>query len=68
VRTHCSSSAHQGPALAGLYALAVVVRYLVTRSHPIPIVFHRALAAFLFSLGRFVGRSDQRLTGSARTG
>ena len=30
----------------------MVVRYAVTRSHPIPIVFHWVLAAFLFTLGR----------------
>lgn len=38
--------------LAYVYALAMIVRYAVMRSHPIPIVFHWVLAAFLFTLGR----------------
>jgi len=39
---------------ACVYALAMVVRYVVTRSHPIPIVFHWVLAAYLFTFGRFI--------------
>lgn len=38
--------------LAGVYALAMIVRYAITRSHLIPIVFHWVLAAYLFTLGR----------------
>ena len=30
----------------------MVVRYVVTRSHPIPIAFHWVLGAYLFTLGR----------------
>ena len=37
--------------LACVYALSMVVRYAVTLSHPIPIVFHWVLAAYLFTLG-----------------
>ena len=37
--------------LAGAYALSMVARYVITRSHPIPIVFHWVLAAYLFTLG-----------------
>ena len=40
---------------ANVYALSMVVRYVVTRSHPIPIVFHWVLAAYLFTLGRACG-------------
>src|SRR5438445_10505309 len=36
---------------AGVYALSMVVRYVVTRSHPIPIVSHCVLAAYLFTPG-----------------
>ena len=39
---------------AWIYAFAMVVRYAVMRSHPIPIVFHWVLAAYLFTLGRFM--------------
>ena len=42
---------------ACVYALALVVRYAITRSHPIPIVFHWVLAAYLFTLGRFMSAS-----------
>jgi hypothetical protein len=42
---------------ACVYALAMVVRYAITRSHPIPIVFHWVLAAYLFTLGRFMSGS-----------
>lgn len=38
------------------YALSMIVRYLVTLSHPIPIVFHWVLAAYLFTLGRIMRR------------
>lgn len=36
-----------------IYALAMLVRLLVTRSHPIPVVFHWVLATYLFALGHF---------------
>jgi hypothetical protein len=36
---------------ACVYALSMVIRYAVTLSHPIPIVFHWVLAAYLFTLG-----------------
>jgi hypothetical protein len=42
---------------ACVYALGTVVRYAITRSHPIPIVFHWVLAAYLFTLGRFMSGS-----------
>jgi hypothetical protein len=38
--------------LAVAYALAMLIRLVVTRSHPIPVVFHWVLAAYLFTLGR----------------
>jgi hypothetical protein len=38
--------------LSYLYALAMVARFAITRSHPIPIVFHWILAAYLFTLAR----------------
>ena len=40
-----------------LYAAAMLVRYLVTRTHLIPIVFHWVLAAYLFTLGHFHTRA-----------
>src|SRR5215470_5173581 len=40
--------------LSYIYALAMLVRLVVTQSHPIPIVFHWVLAAYLFTLGRFM--------------
>ena len=45
---------------ACVYALSMVVRYVVTLSHPIPIVFHWVLAAYLFTLGRIVRGADRR--------
>jgi hypothetical protein len=36
---------------ACVYALSMLVRLAITRSHPIPIVFHWVLAAYLFTLG-----------------
>jgi len=44
--------------LACVYALSMVVRYVVMRSHLIPIVFHWVLAAYLFSLGRIMQRAS----------
>jgi hypothetical protein len=35
-----------------LYALAMLVRWVVTRTHPIPIVFHWVLAAYGFTVAR----------------
>jgi hypothetical protein len=39
-----------------VYALSMVMRYAVFRSHLIPIVFHWVLAAYLFTLGRLMRR------------
>jgi len=39
-----------------VYALAMLVRWLVTRTHGIPIAFHWVLAAYLFTLGGFYAR------------
>ena len=46
-----------GRALRGfsyVYALAMLVRWLLTRTHGIPIAFHWVLAAYLFMLGSSV--------------
>jgi hypothetical protein len=53
---------------ASVYALSMVVRYVVTRSHPIPIVFHWVLAAYLFTLGRVMRqpRNDASASSSLR--
>ena len=40
--------------LSYLYAGSMLVRLVVTRSHPIPIVFHWVLAAYLFTVGRLM--------------
>ena len=48
-----------GHALRGfsyVYALAMLVRWIVTHTHGIPIVFHWVLAAYLFTLGSFLAR------------
>ena len=37
--------------LACAYALSMVVRYAITHSHAIPVVFHWVLAAYIFTLG-----------------
>jgi hypothetical protein len=42
-----------------VYALSMVMRYAVLRSHLIPIVFHWVLAAYLFTLGRLMGGRPQ---------
>jgi hypothetical protein len=50
---------HAGRALrwfACVYAFSMVVRFAITRSHAIPIVFHGVLAAYLFLLGQLMGR------------
>jgi hypothetical protein len=39
-----------------VYAAAMLVRAILTRTHAIPILFHWVLAAYLFTLGRFYGR------------
>jgi hypothetical protein len=52
-----------GHALRGfawVYAFAMLVRWLVTGTHGIPIVFHWVLAGYLFTLGRFCARDDAR--------
>ena len=55
--------------LACVYALSMVVRYVVMRSHLIPIVFHWVLAAYLFSLGRSMqGASSPGALARARAG
>ena len=57
-----------GRALRGfayVYAVAMLVRWVVTHSHGIPIVFHWVLAAYLFTLGHFLGR--ERAGGRLRT-
>lgn len=36
---------------ATAYAVAMLIRLAITGSHPIPVVFHWALAAYLFTLG-----------------
>jgi hypothetical protein len=46
--------------LAAAYALAMVVRYALTRAHLVPIVFHLVLAAYLFVLGRAYAPADRR--------
>ena len=46
-----------GRALRGVsyvYALAMLVRWLLTRTHGLPIAFHWVLAAYLFMLGSSV--------------
>jgi len=40
--------------LSYLYAASMLIRLIVTRSHPIPIVFHWVLAAYLFTVGRLM--------------
>jgi hypothetical protein len=44
-----------------VYALAMLVRWILTRTHGIPIAFHWVLAAYLFTLGGFLAR--ERPTG-----
>jgi hypothetical protein len=43
---------------ACVYAAAMLVRWLLTHTHGIPIVFHWVLAAYLFTLGSHYVRSD----------
>jgi hypothetical protein len=38
-------------AVAWIYALAMLLRWLLTRTHAIPIAFHWVLAAYLLTLG-----------------
>jgi hypothetical protein len=48
-----------GSGLRGLsdaYALAMLLRLIITRTHAIPIAFHWVLAAYLFTLGDFLAR------------
>ena len=42
--------------LAGIFALAMLIRLVVTGSHPIPVTFHWVLAAYIFTLGQIAGR------------
>jgi hypothetical protein len=46
--------------LAAAYALAMVMRYALMRTHLVPIVFHLVLAAYLFVLGRGYARPAVR--------
>ena len=51
--------ARLGGALRGLgavYALAMLLRWIITRTHAIPIAFHWVLATYLFTLGGFLAR------------
>lgn len=48
--------------LAYAYALSMVVRYVITRSHVIPIVFHWILAAYLLTLGAAMRRGHRPTT------
>lgn len=52
-----------GRALRGfsyVYALAMLVRLIVTRTHVIPVVAHWVLAAYLFTLGGYYARAGNR--------
>ncbi len=42
------------------YAVSMILRYLITRSRIIPIVFHCVLATYLFLLGHFHTGQDVR--------
>jgi hypothetical protein len=52
--------------IGSLYALAMVVRYLVTGTHAIPVAFHLVLAAYLLILARLA--TDRRLRPSGNCG
>ena len=39
-----------------VYALAMLARWMITRTHGIPIAVHWVLAAYLFTLGRYFAR------------
>jgi hypothetical protein len=39
-------------AFAWIYALAMLLRWVLTRTHAIPVAFHGVLAAYVFTLGR----------------
>jgi hypothetical protein len=57
-----------GRSLRGLsyvYALAMLVRLVLTRTHAIPIVFHWVLAAYLFTLGGYYARAGTPAQGSS---
>jgi hypothetical protein len=43
-------------AFSYVYALAMLGRWVLTGTHVIPIAFHWVLAAYLFTLGRFLAR------------
>ncbi len=42
---------------ASIYALAMIVRYAILRTHEIPVVFHLVLASFLFVYAWSPGRA-----------
>ena len=46
-----------------VYALAMLVRLALTRTHVIPIVFHWVLAAYIYTLGRVSGGRTPRGAG-----
>ncbi len=50
---------------ATIYALAMLLRLVVTGSHPIPVTFHWVLAAFIFTLGRMAGGRGGAVRGAA---
>jgi hypothetical protein len=52
--------------LAAAYALAMAVRYAVTGTHAIPVVFHWILAAYLYTLAR-LWRPAPGLLSASRT-
>ena len=51
--------------LAAVYALVMLLRLAVDRSHRIPIAFHWVLAAYLFTVGRLQTRGAREGRSSA---
>ena len=59
-----------GRALRGIsyvYALAMLARWLIWRTHAIPIAFHWVLAAYVFTLGWHLTRTPGPFTLPSRT-
>jgi hypothetical protein len=50
---------------ATIYALAMLLRLVVTGSHPIPVTFHWVLAAYIFTLGRMAEGRGAAVRGAA---
>jgi hypothetical protein len=48
-----------------VYALAMLVRWILTRAHGIPIAFHWVLAAYVFTLGHLLARERAERSVSA---